>query len=255
MLATIRRIEERGAVDTAHRALQTCGQIFKYAIATARAKYNICADLNGALKPVQKKHYPAITIESELAPLINDIKHYKGSLITRTALQILPYIFIRSGELRHAEWQEIDFDKAIWTIPSHRMKVKTGIDHIVPLSTQVLSLFEELKPLTHPASKYVFHGGRSVKKPMSENAVLAALRGLGYNKDQVTPHGFRATARTLLDEVLGYPPHIIEHQLAHSVKDSNGRAYNRTTHIDQRIEMMQAWADYLDRLAKGVQNI
>jgi len=250
ILATVRRIEERGAIDTAHRALQTCGQIFKYAISTTRAKYNVCADLNGALKPVRKKHYAAITESSELAPLLNDIKQYKGSLITRTALQILPYIFIRSGELRHAEWQEIDFDKALWTIPSHRMKVKTGVDHIIPLSKQVLSLFKELKPLTHHASKYVFHGDRSVRKPMSENAVLAALRGLGYSKDQVTPHGFRATARTLLDEALGYPPHIIEHQLAHAVKDSNGRAYNRTTHLEQRIEMMQEWADYLDRLAE-----
>ncbi len=247
LLATLRRIENRGALDSAHRTLQTCGQIFRYGVSIATNTRDISSDLKGAMPPARKQHYQAIIDPEELAPLLRDMRNYNGSLITQIALKILPYVFVRSGDLRNAEWSEIDFEKEVWLIPAHKMKMK--IDHIVPLSKQVVALLKELEPLTSNRSNYIFHGGRSVKKPMSENAVLAAIRNLGYTKEQVTPHGFRATARTLLDELLEFPPHLIEHQLAHAVKDANGRAYNRTKHLPQRADMMQKWADYLDELA------
>jgi len=248
LLTVIRRIENRGALDSAHRTLQTCGQIFRYGVATGRAEIDVCRDLKGALPPVAKDHFSAITEPEELAPLLRDMRAYSGSLITKTAMTMLPYVFVRPGELRRAEWKEIDFEEATWTIPAEKMKMKA--EHIVPLATQVVALLQELHPLTGK-SDYVFHGARSVKRPMSENTILAALRNLGYTKEQVTPHGFRATARTLLDEVLDYPAHLIEHQSAHAVKDANGRAYNRTKHLPQRQEMMQVWADYLDGLTEN----
>jgi len=250
LLATLRRIENRGALDSAHRTLQTCGQIFRYGVASGTNNRDICSDLKGAIPPARKQHFKAITKPAELAPMLRDMRNYKGSLITQVALKILPYVFVRSCELRNAEWAEIDLDNQIWRIPSDKMKMK--IEHVVPLSNQVIEALRELHPLTSGRSNYVFHGGRSTKKAMSENAILAAIRSLGYPKEQVTPHGFRATARTLLDEVLDFPPHLIEHQLAHAVKDANGRAYNRTRHLPQRIEMMQAWADYLDNLVDEI---
>jgi len=245
ILATIQRIENRGAIDSAHRTMQTCGQIFRYAVATSRAERDPTRDLKGAIPPVTKSHFAAITNPDELAPLLRDIHAYRGHLVTLNAFKILPYVFVRPRELRRAEWQEIDLDKKQWCIPESKMKMKK--EHIVPLSNQVVQLLEELKPLTGKWD-YVFPGARSPRRPMSENAILAALRNLGYDKHTHTPHGFRATARTLLDEKLEYPIHIIEQQLAHAVKDANGRAYNRTAHLPQRIEMMQAWADYLDDL-------
>ena len=247
LLETIRRIEKRGALDSAHRTLQTCGQVFRYAIATGRANRDISADLKGALPPVKKSHFSAITKPEELAKLMQDIKDYRGQFVTRIALTMLPYVFVRPGELRRAEWAEIDLDEKQWIIPAK--KIKTRIDHIVPLADQVIALLEDIQPLTGHR-QYIFPGARSPRRPMSENALLAALRNLGYTKEQMTPHGFRATARTLLDEELNYPPHLIEHQLAHAVKDANGRAYNRTAHLPQRREMMQSWADYLDSLTE-----
>ena len=249
LLETIRRIESRGALDSAHRTLQTCGQVFRYAIATGRANRDVTADLRGALPPVKKSHFSAITKPDELEILIQDIRGYKGHFITRIALTMLPYVFVRPGELRRAEWVEIDLNEKQWIIPAE--KIKTRIDHIVPLSEQVIALLEEIHPLTGHR-QYIFPGARSPRRPMSENALLAALRNLGYTKEQMTPHGFRATARTLLDEELNYPPHLIEHQLAHSVKDANGRAYNRTAHLPKRREMMQAWADYIDKLDQQI---
>ena len=246
LLESIRRIENRGALDSAHRTLQTCGQIFRYAVATGRTNRDVTSDLRGALPPVKKSNFAAITNTTELGLLLNDIRQYQGSLITKTAMKMLPYVFVRPGELRNAEWSEFDLENSTWTIPASKMKMNN--DHIVPLSTQVKSLLDEIQPLTG-ISRFVFHGARSTKRPMSNNTILAALRNLGYTKEQIAPHGFRATARTLLDEELEFPPHIIEHQLAHAVKDANGRAYNRTAHLPQRKGMMQQWADYLDKLA------
>ncbi len=242
----VKRIEDRGANETAHRVLQNCGQIFRYAIVTSRASRDPSTDLKGALSPVITTHFSAITKPDELAKLLLDIRGYQGHFVTRVALNILPYVFTRPGELRRAEWTEIDLNEKQWIIPA--AKIKTRIDHIVPLAEQVVALFEEIQPLTGHR-QYVFPGARSPRRPMSENALLAALRNLGYTKEQMTPHGFRATARTLLDEELGFPPHLIEHQLAHAVKDANGRAYNRTAHLPQRKKMMQGWANYLDGLS------
>ncbi len=245
LLETIRRIENRGALDSAHRTLQTCGQVFRYGVATGRCDRDTAADLKGALPPVKKSHFSAITKPVELAKLLVDIRGYQGQFVTRIALNIIPYVFVRPGELRRSEWDEIDLDQKQWIIPAR--KIKTRIDHIVPLADQVVVLLQEIQPLTGHR-QYVFPGARSPKRPMSENALLAALRNLGYTKEQMTPHGFRATARTLLDEELGFPPHLIEHQLAHAVKDANGRAYNRTAHLPQRREMMQVWADWLNKI-------
>ena len=254
VLTVLRRIEARGANETAHWVLQLCSQIFRYGVATGKASRDPCGDLRGALAPVIIRHFAAITKPDPLALLLRDIRAYQGTLVTRTALNMLPYVFTRPGELRRAEWAEIDILEALWTIPGEKLKTQRSknnpVDHVVPLSTQVLELLEEIRPLTGHG-KYVFPGARSIHRSMSENALLAALRNLGYDKYTVTPHGFRATARTLLDEVLGFEAHLIEHQLAHSVRDANGRAYNRTAHLPQRIKMMQTWADYLDSLAEG----
>lgn len=246
LLLTIRRIENRGALETAHRTLQICGQIFRYAISTARAVRDLSADLKGALPPVKKGHFSAITTPEELAPLLKDIRGYQGNFVTRIAMQMLPYIFVRPGELRHAEWSEIDFEERLWTIPATKMKMRA--DHLVPLADQAIALLQEILPLTGN-KEYVFPSLNSSRRPMSDNTVRAAFRRMGYTKEQITPHGFRATARTLLDEKLEFPIHLIEHQLAHAVKDANGRAYNRTAHLPQRREMMQDWANYLDDLA------
>lgn len=245
LLAVLRRIEERGALDTAHRAMQNCGQIFRYAIATGRAERDPAADLRGALPPVKQKHLAAITEPQAIGPLLRAMDAYTGTLVTKCALRLAPLVFVRPGELRQAEWAEIDLDGASWEIPAGRMKMKQP--HIVPLSSQAVDILRELHALTGE-SRYVFPGARSNGRPMSNNAILAALRRMGYDKDEMSGHGFRAMARTVLDEVLGFRPDWIEHQLAHAVRDPNGRAYNRTAHLKQRREMMQAWADYLDAL-------
>lgn len=245
LLAVLHRVEHR-VVETAHRAMQTCGQVFRYAIATGRAEYDITAGMRGALRPWKPEHFASITEPSKIGPLLRDMYAYRGALPVQSALRLAPLVFLRPGELRLAEWGEFDLDKALWIIPAARMKKKHQ-DHIVPLATQALDILRELHPLTGEG-KYVF-AGRTADKPLSENTVNAALRRMGYStKTDITAHGFRAMARTVLDEVLGFPPDIIEHQLAHAVRGPLGRAYNRTSHLQQRERMMQAWADYLDRL-------
>ncbi len=248
LLTALRRIEERGALDTAHRALQNCGQVFRYAIATGRADRNPAADLRGALPPPQGSHFAAITDPKEIGALLRAIDDYEGFYSVRYALKLAPLVFVRPGELRLAEWTEIDLDKAEWNLPAARMKLKEP--HLVPLSLQAVEILRELHALTGER-QYLFPGGRTHLRPMSNNALLAALRRMGYTKEEMTPHGFRAMARTVLDEVLGCRPDIIEHQLAHAVKDPLGRAYNRTKHLPERRKMMQEWADYLDKLKAG----
>ena len=243
-LRCARRMESRGAIESAHRMLQNCGQVMRYAIATGRADRNPVADLKGALAPTPEKHHAAIVDPEGIGALLRAIDGYKGSHVTRCALQLAPLLFVRPGELRQAEWAEIDLEAAEWNIPASKMKMRQP--HLVPLSRQAIAILEELQPLTS-RSQYVFPGGRSSKRPMSENALTAALRRMGYEQGTMTVHGFRAMARTILDEVLHYRPDYIEHQLAHAVKDPNGRAYNRTSHLPERRKMMQAWADYLDR--------
>ena len=246
LLKAIRRIEERGANETAHRAMQNCGQVFRYSIATGRAERDISADLRGALAPAKGKHHAAITEPKGLAPLLRAMHGYEGALPTRTALQLAPLLFVRPGELRKAEWAHIDLDHGEWRY----LVTKTSTEHIVPLARQAVEMLRELQPLTG-AGRYVFPGARSEARPMSDVTLTAALRRLGYTGDQATVHGFRATARTILDEVLGFRPDLMEHQLAHAVKDPNGRAYNRTAHLSARRDMMQKWADYLDQLRAG----
>lgn len=247
-LRVARRIEERGAVESAHRILQNCGQVMRYAIATGRADRNPVADLKGALTTAEGRHHAAITDPLALGGLLRAIEGYSGDPVTRAALKLSGLLFVRPGELRHAEWPEIDLDKAEWNIPADKMKMRQP--HLVPLCEQAVAILRELHALTG-RGQYVFPGARSPRRPMSNNAINAALRRMGYDTDTMTAHGFRATARTLLDEVLGYRPDYIEHQLAHAVKDPNGRAYNRTAHLAERRKMMQGWADYLDNLRTG----
>lgn len=245
LLSAARRIEDRGAIETAHRALQNCGQVFRYAIATGRAERDISADLRGALVPVSKTHLPAITDPKQIGGLLRSLDGYAGFFVTKCALRLAPLVFVRPGELRKAEWLEIDLDNAEWNIPAARMKMREP--HLVPLSRQAVKILRELHAVTG-RGQYVFPGARTNGRPMSDNAVLAALRRMGIPKEEMSGHGFRAMARTVLDEVLGFRPDWIEHQLAHAVRDPNGRAYNRTAHLIKRREMMQAWADYLEAL-------
>jgi len=245
LLEVARRVEQRGALETAHRVLQNCGQVFRYAVATGRAKYDPTPVLRGALPPVKGGHFAALTDPKKIGPFLRVLDGYEGSLIVRCALRLAPLVFVRPGELRRAEWKAIDLEAGEWRFTV----AKTDTPHLVPLSRQAGEILRELHPLTG-RGRYVFPSGRTPRgdRPMSENAVLAALRSLGIGKEEMTGHGFRAMARTLLDEVLGYRPDYIEHQLAHVVRDPLGRAYNRTAHLPQRRKMMQEWADYLDRL-------
>lgn len=245
LLRCLRRIEARGALETAHRVLQNAGQVFRYAVATGRADRDPTGALRGALTPWKPEHYPAPTETKAVGALLRAIDGYAGALPARTMLRLAPLLFVRPGELRQMEWAEIDFATKEWNIPAHKMKMREP--HLVPLSKQAVALLAELQPLTGRRT-YVFPGGHDPKKPMSENALNSALRRMGYDKDTMTAHGFRAIARTLLDEELHFRPDYIEHQLAHAVKDPNGRAYNRTSHLAERRKMMQAWADYLDAL-------
>ncbi len=243
LLDVIRRIENRGALETAHRALSNCGQVFRYAIATGRAERDLSNDLKGALPPAKGKHFAAVTEPKQVATLLRMIDGYQGSLIVSCAMRLAPLVFVRPGELRTAEWADIDFEKKEWRYTV----TKTGTLHIVPLSSQALTILQELRPLTG-SGRFVFPSARGNKRPMSDNAILAAMRRLGITKDEMSGHGFRAMARTILDEVLGIRPDYIEHQLAHAVRDPNGRAYNRTAHLPERRKMMQQWADYLDSI-------
>jgi integrase len=244
----VRRMEARGAIDTAHRIKQLCGQVFRYAVVTGSAERDVTADLKDALKVKIKEHHAALTEPKEVGQLLRAIYEYTGHPTTVAALKLAPMVFVRPGELRTAEWAEIDLNTAEWRIPGSKMKMKN--DHIVPLCKQSVEVLRSIQPLTG-SGKYVFPSIRTGQRPMSENTINGALRGMGYAKTVHTGHGFRATARTLLDEVLGVRVDLIEHQLAHMVKDPNGRAYNRTAHLPARREMMQRWADYLDQLAAG----
>ena len=255
LLACLRRVEDRGAIETAHRVKQACGQVFRYAIATDRCDRDPAADLREALTPIQARHHAAITDPKRVGELLRACDDYRGHPITRAALALAPLTFQRPGELRHAEWAEIDMDAGLWTIPAERMKRSkqgkaNGPPHLVPMSRQALAILADLQPLTG-AGRYVFPSMRTKDRPMSDAAVLAALRRMGFPKDEMTGHGWRATARTMLAERLNVEVSVIEAQLAHSVPDSLGRAYNRTEFLEQRRTMMQTWADYLDRLRKG----
>ena len=250
LLQVIRKIEARGALETAHRALGNCGQVFRYAVATGRAMRDPSGDLRGALPPVKGEHFAAVTEPAKVAGILRAIYEYQGSAVVSCALRLAPLVFVRPGELRGAEWAEIDLDGAEWRIAGARMKL--GNDHIVPLSTQAVAILREIHPLTS-ACRYVFPSARTASRPMSDNAILAALRRMGITKEEMSGHGFRAMARTILDEVMGVRPDLIEHQLAHAVRDANGRAYNRTAHLPARREMMQQWADYLDGLRIGAE--
>lgn len=243
LLAALKRVEDRGIIETAHRLKQMTGQIFRYAVVTGRAARDISQDLKGALKQPKQKHFSAITEPKDVAQLLRAIDGFQGTPVVKAALQISPLLFQRPGEIQNMKWQDINFETAEW-----RYRVtKTDTQHIVPLSRQAIAILKALQPLT-ARSVYVFPGARGASRPISENAVRTALRTLGYTNEQMTPHGFRAMARTILDEVLGFRVDWIEHQLAHSVIDANGRAYNRTSHLEGRKQMMQEWADYLDRL-------
>ncbi|MBI5333254.1 MAG: integrase arm-type DNA-binding domain-containing protein [Burkholderiales bacterium] len=252
LLRALRLVEERGAVETAHRIKQACGQIFRYGIAQGLCERDPSADLRDALRPVLTRNHAALIEPHDVGALMRAITDYRGHPVVRAALQLAPLLFVRPGELRHAEWAEMDVDAAMWTIPATKMKRTkqqklTGQAHLVPLPTQAVKILRELHPLTGH-QKYVFPSPHAGGKPLSENGVLSALRRMGYAKDELTGHGFRATARTMIEERLGIPGNVIEAQLAHTVKDALGRAYNRTTFLEQRKAMMQRWADYLDSL-------
>lgn len=247
LLTVLRRIEERGALITAHRIKQVCGQVFRYAIATGRAERDPSADLRGALPPARGSHHASITDPAKIGELMLAIDGYKGSFVVRCALQFAPLVFVRQGELRHAEWPEIDFEKAEWRIPGPKMKMKDP--HIVPLSRQAISILKELQPFTGDG-RYLFPSNRTQARCISENTTLAALRRMGYSKEDMTPHGFRSMASTLLNEQ-GWNRDAIERQLAHAERDSVRAAYNYAEHLPERRRMMQAWADYLDELRRG----
>jgi integrase len=249
LLGVIRRVEVRGALDSAHRCLGTSSQIFRYAIATSRAKRNPAADLRGALPPVQDNHFPSITDPEKVGELMRAINGYKGNFATCCALRLAPLLFLRPINLRKAEWQYVNFNAAEMRIPGALLKMRE--DLVVPLARQASAILQELQPLTGKG-RFLFPCEGKPTRPMSENAINGALRRLGYATDEeITGHGFRAMARTMLDEVLGYRVEWIEMQLAHTVNDPNGRAYNRTAFLAARKEMMQGWADYLDRLREG----
>lgn len=256
VLAVLRRVEGRGVVETAHRALENCGQVFRYAVATGQIVSNPARDLKDALRRPMVKHFPAITSPERLGTLLRAIHSYRGTPVVNAALKLLPMLLLRPGELRQGEWPEIDLEGALWSVPAARMKREKvgklyGKPHLVPLARQAVAILEELHPVTGRGAM-VFRGERTHTRPMSDAAINAALRAMGFSADEVTGHGFRATARTMLVERLGVAESVVEAQLAHSVKDSLGRAYNRTEFIAERVAMMQSWADYLDELRAEV---
>ncbi|HLF97638.1 MAG TPA: site-specific integrase, partial [Methylococcaceae bacterium] len=236
------------AIDTAHRMHQTCSQVFRYAVATGRADRNPGQDVTGALPPVKSKHRSAITDEKEVGELMRNIEAYNGTLVTRCALKLSAYTFCRPGEICHMEWAEIDVDKAEWRIPAHKMKMRAI--HIIPLSRQAIATLEEIRPLTGHG-KYVFPSERAPSRCMSEVTILAALRRMGYTKDQMTAHGFRSMASTRLNESHLWHRDAIERQLAHAERDEIRAAYNYAEHLPERRKMMTWWADYLDGLRDG----
>jgi integrase len=259
LLAVLRRIESRGALETAHRAMQNCGQVFRYAVATGRAERDPTGDLRGALPAPKEKHHASIIDPKRIGELLRAIDAYEGFFATKCALRLAPLVFVRPGELRKAQWREFDLDKGEWRIPAERMKMRE--QHIVPLSRQATAILRELEPLTNraipskpDAPRYVFPGAQSRERPMSENAILAALRRMGYTKDEMTGHGFRSMASTLLHEQ-GWNHQVIERQLAHAERNAVSAAYNFAEHLPERRKMMQAWADYLDALKASAEVI
>lgn len=251
LLATIKRIEARGAHESAHRAKQRAGQVFRYAIAHGAATRDPAGDLRGALAPVVSKSRAAITDPAKVGELLRAIDDYSGQFTTRCALRLAPLLFVRPGELRAMQWAELDLDAALWRIPAARMKMREA--HAVPLSCQAVAILRELQPLTGRA-RYCFPSLQTADRPMSENTVNVALRRLGYDKDTMTGHGFRAMASTRLNE-LGWSPDVIERQLAHTERNKVRAAYNRAQYLAERTRMMQAWADYLDGLRTGAKVI
>lgn len=250
ILTILRRIEGRGAVETAHRTRENVGQVMRYAIATGRAERDPAADLKGALAPIKREHFASITDPAKVGELLRALDAFQGTFIVKSALLLAPLLFVRPGELRKAEWAGFDLEKAEW----HYLVTKTKTEQIVPLSSQAVAILKELHPLTGHGH-YVFPG-RDPQKPMSEAAVNAALRRMGYDtKTEITGHGFRAMARTILHEELHQKPEVIEHQLAHKVPDALGSAYNRTKFLKERRAMMQLWSDYLDKLKAGAEVI
>jgi integrase len=249
VLAALTKIEERGAVESAHKIKQICGQVFRFAVSVGLAERDVTADLRGALAAIPRTHYASITEPPAVGALLRSIEGYTGHPYAAAALKLAPLVFVRPGMLRSMEWAEIDLAAAEWRVPAAKMKM--GVEHLVPLATQAVEILRAMERLTG-AGRYVFPSIRTADRCMSENTVNAALRGLGYDNTQMTGHGFRAMARTIMDEVLGERVDLIEHQLAHQVKDVYGRAYNRTAHLPARREMMQRWADYLEHLREGV---
>lgn len=248
IISLILSVESRGVIETADRIKIYCGQVFRYALNLEKISHNPVTDMRDVLSKRVPGHHAAITEPKKLAGLLRSIDAYEGSFVVRSALQLAPMFFVRPGELRRAEWSEFNFESAEWNIPASKMKMKQP--HLVPLSRQAITILKALQPLTGDG-KYLFPCQRSKLRPMSDVALLAALRRMGYSKEEMTSHGWRATARTILDEVLQIRPDFIEHQLAHAVRDPNGRAYNRTAHLEERRKMMQLWADYLDGLKNG----
>lgn len=251
ILEAVKRIEKLNKLETAHRTLQATSQVFRYAVQTGRALRDPCVDLRGALPATVVKHMAAFTEPKEIAELLRAIDGFTGSITVQVALRLSPLVFVRPSELRTAKWADIDLEAKEW-----RYRVsKTNTMHLVPLSTQAVKLLTEIRPISGNG-EFVFQGGHDPKKPMSAAAINAALQRMGYDtKTEITAHGFRAMARTILHERLNIDPHIIEHQLAHKVPDTLGAAYNRTKFIEQRTAMMQSWADYLDELKAGAKVI
>jgi integrase len=247
LLEVFRRLEKRGKHETAHRAKQRVGQVIRYAIATGRAERDPTADLRGALAPVRVINRPALTEPREVAQLLRAIHGYRGHPVVEAAFKLAPLVFVRPGELRAAEWSEINLDAAEWRIAAHRMKMR--LQHLVPLSSQVVAILRDIHALTG-RGRYVFPSPRTSQRPLSDNALTAALRRIGYTGDQMTWHGFRAMASTLLNEQ-GYAPDVIELQLAHQERNEVRAAYNRAQRMHERRKMMQGWADYLDALREG----
>lgn len=245
LLSALRKTETEGRHESAMRAKQIAGQVLRYGAITRQTGRDVTPDLKGQLTTPKPKHMAAIIVPKELGRLLLAIDSYQGSREVHCALRFSPLTFARPGEIRHAEWSEIDWDESLWYIPASKMKKER--DHVVPLSRQAIEVLNDIRPFTKDY-KYIFPNGRTPKRPMSENAVRIALRTMGYKKDEITPHGFRATARTLIDQELGFNDKFIERQLAHKPKGSLGEAYDRAKFLDKRKEMMQAWADYLDEL-------
>ncbi len=247
VLAVLRKAESRGTITTAHKLRSIIGQVFRYAVATARISGDPSRDLRGALTPKVVKHRATITDPKAIGALLRAIYAFEGTFVVQCAMKITPYVFVRPGELRHAEWSEIDLDKAEWRIPAEKMKMKSM--HIVPLASQVVAILRELQPLTG-GGRYVFPSIRGGGRPMSENTVNATLRRIGYAKEEICAHGFRGMASTMLHEQ-GWPSDVIERQLAHQEGNDVKRAYNHAQHLPERKKMMQHWADYLDGLREG----